>query len=323
MEAALSVLAQAQETLNTVHGALPAPVLSLLSTLDSTIVSSWSYVVAQTGGEDADYFRLCVLPSLGSVVLFWAFNIPLLFFNFFPNLNPLERWKIQKGRYESFNRVCWMLLTVLVNQGIGMAISASPQNYEATKGRNVLSGTDGLPTFLQLCFQVWACCMLYDLIFFTLHCLMHTKWLYMNVHKVHHQSKITIGISSAYFHPLDYVVSAIAVILPPVICSNHIITMTVWLLVHMCETTNAHMGYEIPFFPSAKDHDFHHSHSYYSSAKYRYVTMGAFWLIPDRIFGSKSPVDEWWEKNPEGITSKNKAPVEGGKGEGEGKGKSD
>ena len=77
----------------------------------------------------------------------------------------------------------------------------------------------------------------------------------------------------------------------------------------VCETTNAHMGYDVPGLPSARDHDFHHSHSFYSSKKYRFVTMGAFALVWDRLFGTKQPVDQWWLEHPEGI-KRGKQPVE-------------
>ena len=41
--------------------------------VNAFIVDAWRQVVDATGGETADgeWFRLCVLPSLGSVVLFW------------------------------------------------------------------------------------------------------------------------------------------------------------------------------------------------------------------------------------------------------------
>ena len=75
--------------------------------------SSWSTVVDFTGSimSDSHYFRICVMPTGLSLVLFWLLNVPLLFFNFFPSLNPFERWKVQKGRYETFDRVVWMILT--------------------------------------------------------------------------------------------------------------------------------------------------------------------------------------------------------------------
>lgn len=109
--------------------ATPPPLVDLADSANGAIASGWAKVVNATGGEAEDYFRLCLLPSLGSVALFWAFNVPLLFGNFFPTYNPLERWKVQKGRYETAERVFWMLATVLLNQSIGMAISATPQNY--------------------------------------------------------------------------------------------------------------------------------------------------------------------------------------------------
>jgi len=278
--------------------------------LDNLIIRVWAQIVEVTGGEAEDYFRMCILPALSSIVLFWVLNVPLLFFNFFPALNPIERWKVQKGRYETKERIFWMITLVLVNHAIGMGISASPINYSALKKSGLMSGMTGIPTLWQLAWQVTTCCFLYDALFFAVHCLMHTKWLYHNIHKVHHRSKISIGISSAYFHPVDYVLSAVTVLAPAAMVSNHVLTTMVWLLVHMLETTNAHCGYEIPWLPSAKDHDFHHSHSFYSSKKYRFVTMGAFALVWDRLFGTKTPVDEWWEKNPEGIVRSKDAPIE-------------
>lgn len=217
---------------------------------------------------------------------------------------------MQKGRYETANRVCWMLATVVLNQSIGLAVSASRQNYASLKDSGLLAGTVGVPTVGQLAWQIPACCMLYDAIFFAVHCCMHTKWLYHNIHKVHHRSKVTIGISSAYFHPIDYVFSAVAVVAPPMLVGSHVLTTTIWLLLHMCETTNAHMGFDVPFLPSAKDHDFHHSHSFYSSKKFRFVTMGAFALVWDRLFGTKQPVDDWWAAHPEGLKRRKDYPVE-------------
>ena len=123
MDIIKQLFVQATDQLDVIHASLPSQVHDILSILDNLIIKGWTTIVDNTGGETYAYIRLCVLPSLGSVVLFWALNVPLLVWNFYPAFNPLERWKVQKGRYETFSRVCWMVLTVLVNQGIGMAIS--------------------------------------------------------------------------------------------------------------------------------------------------------------------------------------------------------
>ena len=218
------------------------------------ILQGWSWVVSQTGGDDGDFFRICALPALVSVGLFWILNVPLLFFNFVPSMNPLERWKVQKGRYEKKERVIRMILVVLMNQAISMAISINKWNYDGLKDLGIKSGLEGLPGIRRLAWQIPACCFLYDVLFFFVHCAMHTKWLYHNIHKWHHMSKISIGISSAYFHPVDYVLSGLTVLAPPLIVGDHILTNVIWLAVHMLETTNAHCGYDIPFTPSARDH---------------------------------------------------------------------
>lgn len=238
-----------------------------MSRLDQAVIDSWGAVYDLTGGEEGDYTRLCVLPLCLSLGLFWTLNVPLLFFNFFPQYNPLERYKVQKGRHEKWSKVKEMLKLVVFNQILAAAITLSSPNYNEMKRKGMRSDMNDLPTFAELCLKVVACVFLYDAIFFAVHCTMHTKWLYHNIHKVHHSSKVSIGITSAYFHPVDYVLSALSVVLPPQIVSDHVIVYAVWISLHMFETTNAHMGYDVPFLPSAKDHDFHHSHSYYASKK--------------------------------------------------------
>lgn len=287
----------------------------MLATLDDTIVRTWSTVVAHTGGDD-DYYRLCVLPSGFAFVLFWTLNIPLLLFNFIPALSPIERFKIQKGRHEPKEKVVWMILLVLFNQGLAAGLQLVPGGCTA-KEQGVAAGLSGVPTALSLAWQLPACAMIYDVMFFFVHCTMHTKWLYRNVHYVHHRSKITIGISSAYFHPVDYVLSGLAVMVPPLLVSTHVLTTFCWLVLFMLETTNAHCGYRLPLLPDARDHDFHHSHSFYSSKKYRFVNMGAFLLIWDRLLGTRKPCLDWWAANPAGLRKGAAAPVEsdGGKAE--------
>ena len=75
---------------------VPQALADAVAPLDAKIASWWGMVVSLTGEDD--YFRLCCLPIILGAVLFWSINIPLLFFNFFPQYNPLERWKVQKGR---------------------------------------------------------------------------------------------------------------------------------------------------------------------------------------------------------------------------------
>lgn len=286
---------------------VPQAVADVVAPLDAKIAAWWGSVVSLTGEDD--YFRLCCLPVIVSFILFWTINIPLLFFNFYPQYNPLERWKVQKGRYEKSTRVKWMVLTCLSNQTLAILINTSPPNYQNLKSQGQVGANEGVPGVVSLAWQLPLCAMLYDVLFFGAHCLMHTRFLYRNFHWVHHKSKISLGISAAYFHPVDYLISGLAVLVPPMLVSNHVLTNLCWLVLFNLETTNAHWGYNVPGLPDTRDHDFHHTHSYYSSKEYRFVNMGAFHLVMDKIVGTRQPCLDWWAKNPNGIVGKG-APVE-------------
>ena len=60
--------------------------------------------------------------------------------------------------------------------------------------------------------QLPAIYALSDVIFFALHRLAHTKWLYRHVHRVHHEFDSPIPESSLYAHPLEHLlVNAVTV----------------------------------------------------------------------------------------------------------------
>ena len=95
--------------------------------------------------------------------------------------------------------------------------------------------------------------------------------------------------------------------------------LCVWVVLRLKQTYEVHSGYCFGGAPDAlwitcaegtAQHDFHHSHSFYSSKKYRFVTMGAFALVWDRLFGTHRHVADWWAANPHGIQRGKDAPVE-------------
>ena len=153
---ALNINASARPLLEMAYEASPAMLRSLVDQSNNMVSDSWALVMQLTSQVmvDSHYFRLCVLPTGLSILLFWCLNVPLLFFNFFPTWNPMESWKIQKGRYETRDRVAWMVLTVLVNQTLAMIISCCSQNYQGLLDAGVKSGMSAIPSVGDLLWQV-------------------------------------------------------------------------------------------------------------------------------------------------------------------------
>eukprot|EP01059_Diplonema_ambulator_P013678 TRINITY_DN24231_c0_g1_i1.p1 TRINITY_DN24231_c0_g1~~TRINITY_DN24231_c0_g1_i1.p1 ORF type:complete len:309 (+),score=71.61 TRINITY_DN24231_c0_g1_i1:98-928(+) len=220
---------------------------------------------------------------------YWALNIPLLLANFFPGWCFIDRWKIQKGRYVDWAEVKVMLIYAVVNQVMVAGVSIA--GYERVKWVKY-KAVDIPPVFDVVC-QVLGVVLLYDFTFYAVHCLFHTKWLYYAFHQRHHLSKTTLGITSAYFHPIDLLASSLAVY-APLLLTTHLLPQLLFSVLLILETTNAHSGYSFPFSPiDARAHDFHHSHSTYASPRYRFVNMGAFFLLSDRLFGTIKPYHQY------------------------------
>ena len=111
--------------------------------------------------------------------------------------------------------------------------------------------------------------IVFDTLFYWIHRLFHTSWLYKNFHKQHHEYKVAVSISTIYNHPFDFLLSNI---LPSVIAFTllgkmHIITSFLWTFYICALAVTQHVGYDLPWFPwdafffgmNINYHDYHHS----------------------------------------------------------------
>jgi sterol desaturase/sphingolipid hydroxylase (fatty acid hydroxylase superfamily) len=136
-----------------------------------------------------------------------------------------------------------------------------------------------------------------DFAFYFIHRLMHTKYIYPYIHKVHHTHKTTVGIASEFSHPIDFIFGNLfpgifgALILGKNI---HFFTFILWAMMRMGETLDGHCGYEfswspyrlVPFSSSARYHDFHHSHNIGN-----YSSLFSLW---DTIFGTNKVYNKYY-----------------------------
>ena len=109
-----------------------------------------------------------------------------------------------------------------------------------------------------------------DTLFYWLHRLFHTPFLYKHFHKVHHRYYNPTSLVSYYFHPVDLLVGvSIPTFTGPMLLKSHIYTLWLWIGVRMLEGVDGHCGYDFwfmpfryfPFRPGAGVHYYHHTHS--------------------------------------------------------------
>lgn len=66
-----------------------------------------------------------------------------------------------------------------------------------------------------IAWQLFACMILEDTLFYWGHRLFHTDWFYKKFHSVHHQVQYTFSIACYYFHPVEFFVGIVIPVLVP------------------------------------------------------------------------------------------------------------
>lgn len=118
-----------------------------------------------------------------------------------------------------------------------------------------------VPSFWIVMRDILAVNPIYEVVFYIQHRLLHWKPIYNRVHKVHHEWKNPIAISSIYNHPAELAtVSFISFVFGPTVMRCHISTIWLLIVVTHISVVVEHSGYHLPFVKSSHFHNFHHSH---------------------------------------------------------------
>ena len=120
--------------------------------------------------------------------------------------------------------------------------------------------------------------ILIDIMFYTFHRLLHTKYLY-KYHKKHHELLDPVGLGAIYSHPIDYIFGlTLPLIIPCILTSAHINTV---LFILFISTSNSiivsHSGYTIFSYNKLNQHHIHHT---------KFIYNYGINLYMDKLFGT-------------------------------------
>lgn len=155
--------------------------------------------------------------------------------------------------------------------------------YPAWAAMGGRSGTP-LPDVFEVAWQLAACVLVQDTIFYWSHRALHVPRLYKKIHGKHHTFRHVRGHASEYAHPVELLANLVAFMLPAIVLGTHLLTFGLWVVIRVFETVDAHSGYAFTRLESR--HAFHHLYA----AK---GCLGSFFGIWDRIMGTDRQWRQW------------------------------
>ncbi|MCE9600019.1 MAG: sterol desaturase family protein [Spirochaetia bacterium] len=93
--------------------------------------------------------------------------------------------------------------------------------------------------------SIIASVLLHDAYFYFAHRLMHTKWLFKHVHRVHHLSHNPTPFAAFSFHPTEAVLEAAILPLLLLFLPMHVSALLVFMFLMTSLNVLGHLGYEV------------------------------------------------------------------------------
>ncbi len=230
--------------------ASPAP--TLLAVLWARLRARFDAVDLTVGG-----------PFVVHMATYWSTGLALLAFErLFPGA--ARRLKTQPNRTVSNRELFKLLKRVLFNQAILAAGYALIRRFRPQRivdqAEEMVSRP--LPSPFRIVKEYLFNLCVFEVVFYTLHRLLHDFRWYKYVHKIHHQFRAPIALASEYAHFAEFVLSNIVPgAIGPLITRAHPISTWVWLTGSILMTNIHHSGMVLPFYPAnwmTLAHDYHH-----------------------------------------------------------------
>jgi sterol desaturase/sphingolipid hydroxylase (fatty acid hydroxylase superfamily) len=92
-----------------------------------------------------------------------------------------------------------------------------------------------------------------DTFYYFGHKLLHTKYLYAKIHKIHHRYIKNVSIAAEYSHPIEFIFVNLGAITSGVMILNermHAYTFLIYIIIRNLQGFNEHCGYNYPWAPS-------------------------------------------------------------------------
>lgn len=235
----------------------PSPFVALISFLLVWFPprTAWSWVMSSL----EDYQKVVWMMTSVFVVAYWTNGLLLMALEHFC-AKQLDVYRIQKEKKAHSRPSTGKLLrNIAINTCIvpvialviGLNVSFKPSDFE-------------IPGPFEICLSASVGALVNEVFFFYGHWLMHAnKWLYGNIHKVHHEFKSPCALAAVYCHPVELVLSDFMPLGAGIVLFNkNLYFAAVFTTFAVLGTQTHHCGFRWPWIARHGNqpdfHDYHH-----------------------------------------------------------------
>jgi len=138
------------------------------------------------------------------------------------------------------------------------------------------------PVWWRVLLELAVMVLVEEVLFYSVHRLMHRKSLFRRFHRIHHEFRESIGIATHYVHFVEHLLGNLLPIFAGVLLVGaHPVSAFLWIGLAVSNAIHTHSGYRWPGLPWSVEHDFHH---WNITGSY-----GAIGLL-DRLLGTHAPL---------------------------------
>lgn len=233
-----------------------------------------------------DNFTKNEIMWLSLIVLFIS-EIPLIIFTYLDiiKLKSLEKYRInynKERKYPSNNDINYGIKKNMISV-FGIIVPLSVVGIIIINKYNIelYDMSRELPNLFTCFFHIIAILLISDVLFYIWHRIMHTQFLYKNIHKIHHHHTETFALVNHFMHPIELLSFTILMLIPPILLHSHIVILWITMILINWNGIIIHSGYNFldkKKSPCVLEHDAHH--------EFFKCNYGVMFLFMDKIFGT-------------------------------------
>jgi plant 4,4-dimethylsterol C-4alpha-methyl-monooxygenase len=99
-----------------------------------------------------------------------------------------------------------------------------------------------LPSGWELFWHLVVYVIIEDYVSYWFHRMLHNKWAFDNIHKVHHEYKTPIALAAPYANWSEILILGFLAFLGPALVPGHITTYWLWFILRQLEAIETHSG---------------------------------------------------------------------------------